>query len=79
MSKNIKGAIPKWRFLEFRDSGEWEEKELNESLDYLQPTQYLVQSENYSNNYETPVLTAGKSFVLGYTNEKMEFLIINCL
>ncbi|WP_195497595.1 restriction endonuclease subunit S [Streptococcus constellatus] len=70
MSKNIKGAIPKWRFLEFRDSGEWEEKELNESLDYLQPTQYLVQSENYSNNYETPVLTAGKSFVLGYTNEK---------
>lgn len=70
MSKNIKGAIPKWRFLEFRDSGEWEEKELNESLNYLQPTQYLVQSENYSNNYETPVLTAGKSFVLGYTNEK---------
>lgn len=70
MSKNIKGAIPKWRFSEFRDSGEWEEKELNESLDYLQPTQYLVQSENYSNNYETPVLTAGKSFVLGYTNEK---------
>lgn len=70
MSKNIKCAIPKWRFLEFRDSGEWEEKELNESLDYLQPTQYLVQSENYSNNYETPVLTAGKSFVLGYTNEK---------
>ncbi|ESE31368.1 type I restriction modification DNA specificity domain protein [Eubacterium brachy ATCC 33089] len=70
MSKNIKCAIPKWRFSEFRDSGEWEEKELNESLDYLQPTQYLVQSENYSDNYETPVLTAGKSFVLGYTNEK---------
>ena len=70
MSKNIKCAIPKWRFPEFRDSGEWEEKELNESLDYLQPTQYLVQSENYSDNYEIPVLTAGKTFVLGHTNEK---------
>lgn len=70
MSKNIKKLIPSWRFPEFRDCGEWEKKELNESLDYLQPTKYLVQSENYSDNYETPVLTAGKSFVLGYTNEK---------
>lgn len=28
MSKNIKGAIPKWRFLEFKGNGDWERKKL---------------------------------------------------
>src|SRR3546814_7630509 len=36
---------------------------------YLQPTPYLVESTDYNNKYKTPVLTAGKSFILGYTNE----------
>ena len=36
---------------------------------YEQPTQFIVQSTNYSNDYETPVLTPGQSFILGYTNE----------
>lgn len=39
-------------------------------LSYEQPTNYIVKDTNYNNNYKTPVLTAGKSFVLGYTNEK---------
>lgn len=30
MSKNIKGAIPKWRFLEFKGNGDWERKKLGE-------------------------------------------------
>jgi len=30
MSKNIKGASPKWRFLEFRGNGDWERKKLGE-------------------------------------------------
>ena len=38
-------------------------------LEYEQPTAYIVDSTAYSNNYETPVLTAGKSFIIGYTNE----------
>jgi len=42
---------------------------LEDIVDYEQPTQYIVQSTNYSDNYKTPVLTAGKSFILGYTNE----------
>ncbi len=42
---------------------------LNELLNYEQPTKYLVETINYSDEYETPVLTAGKTFVLGYTNE----------
>jgi len=36
---------------------------------YEQPTKYLVKSTNYSDEYKTPVLTAGKTFILGYTNE----------
>jgi len=43
---------------------------LGELLIYEQPTKYLVNSDLYNDNYKTPVLTAGKSFLLGYTNEK---------
>ena len=44
--------------------------ELGEVLDYEQPTKYIVSSVDYDDKYETPVLTAGKTFILGYTNEK---------
>ena len=33
----------------------------------------LLESTDYSNNFSTPVLTAGKSFILGYTNETNGF------
>ena len=36
---------------------------------YEQPTRYLVKTKNYSDEFDTPVLTAGKTFVLGYTDE----------
>ena len=42
---------------------------LGQALEYEQPTKYIVASEKYKDEYETPVLTAGKSFILGYTNE----------
>ena len=42
---------------------------LNELLDYIQPTTYIVKSTNYDNTFKTPVLTAGQTFILGYTNE----------
>lgn len=45
------------------------EYELGQLLIYEQPTAYIVESTEYNENYKTPVLTAGKSFVLGYTNE----------
>lgn len=61
---------PRLRFPEFRGAGEWEVKTLGDCLDYQQPTDYLVSDTNYNDDYETPVLTAGKTFVLGYTNEK---------
>jgi len=43
--------------------------ELHKLVDYLQPTKYIVTSDEYSDEFETPVLTAGKTFILGYTNE----------
>lgn len=48
---------------------EFEKVKLVDVLDYEQPTKYIVESEDYDDNYKTPVLTAGKSFILGYTNE----------
>lgn len=48
---------------------QWREYELGELLSYEQPTLYIVESTDYNDKYKTPVLTAGKSFILGYTNE----------
>ena len=42
---------------------------LEDLISYEQPTKYIVENDNYSDEYSTPVLTAGKSFILGYTNE----------
>ena len=47
----------------------WVVTSLETLLSYEQPTEYIVESTDYNNAYPTPVLTAGKSFVLGYTNE----------
>ena len=44
-------------------------KELGELIDYEQPGDYIVNSTEYSNDFVTPVLTAGQSFILGYTDE----------
>lgn len=42
---------------------------IKDFIDYEQPNKYIVESERYSNEYDIPVLTAGQSFILGYTNE----------
>ena len=39
-------------------------------LDYIQPGPYIVKSTEYNDNYKYPVLTAGLTFILGYTNEE---------
>ncbi len=48
----------------------WDEYPLGQLLSYEQPTAYIVESTDYNDKYKTPVLTAGKSFILGYTNEE---------
>ena len=47
----------------------WAICQLEDIVNYEQPTQYIVESTDYDDEYKTPVLTAGKSFILGYTNE----------
>lgn len=42
---------------------------IKDFIDYEQPNKYIVESERYSSEYNIPVLTAGQSFILGYTNE----------
>jgi len=49
---------------------DWEVRKLGEFLKYEQPTKYLVSDTKYSPNGEVPVLTAGKTFILGYTHEE---------
>ena len=43
---------------------------LEDIVDYEQPQAYIVHSTDYSDSYKIPVLTAGKSFIIGYTNEQ---------
>ena len=57
--------VPELRFNEFND--EWKEEKLGNILKYEQPNKYISQELNKKGN--TPVLTANKSFILGYTNE----------
>ncbi|MFD1893998.1 restriction endonuclease subunit S [Ottowia beijingensis] len=65
-----KKLVPKLRFPEFRRAEGWEMTLLEKCLGYQQPTPYLVKDERYSPIFKTPVLTAGKTFILGYTNEE---------
>ena len=48
----------------------WSFIRLENALIYEQPTEYIVDSTDYNNAYPIPVLTAGKSFIIGYTNEE---------
>lgn len=47
----------------------WASTSFETLLDYEQPQAYIVESTEYKDDYATPVLTAGKSFVIGHTNE----------
>ncbi len=42
---------------------------LEDIVKYEQPQAYIVNTTDYNDSYLTPVLTAGKSFIIGYTNE----------
>ena len=46
-----------------------EYKKVGNIADYEQPSKYLVKRTDYNDDFETPVLTAGQTFILGYTNE----------
>ena len=47
----------------------WEQRKLEDIFKYEQPQAYIVESTEYDDRFQIPVLTAGQSFVLGYTDE----------
>src|ERR1035437_5716434 len=58
-SNSIKNDIPRG----------WERKKIRDLLNFERPDNYIVKSDNYTAVAKTPVLTANKSFILGYTDE----------
>ncbi|MCO4484350.1 hypothetical protein Si130_00996 [Streptococcus infantarius subsp. infantarius] len=65
--KDTNKLNPEIRFSGFTD--DWEQRKLGEILKYEQPSLYIVDNTDYDDSFSTPVLTAGQSFILGYTNE----------
>lgn len=64
----IKTMVPTLRFSEFREQTGWEVRFLSDILDYERPDNFIVETETYCEE-GIPVLTANKSFILGYTRE----------
>lgn len=50
-------------------SGEWKTSRIGDQLFYERPDQYIVRSAEYTERGDVAVLTANKSFILGYTDE----------
>jgi type I restriction-modification system DNA methylase subunit len=66
--------LDSFRFAHYFDGDECKIVRLGDVVTYEQPTNYIVKNTDYDNIpsiNNTPVLTAGKSFILGYTKEKI--------
>ena len=64
-------VYPELRFPGFTDP--WEQRKFSELFEYERPDAYIVQSDLYCDEYNVPVLTANKAFILGYTNEECTY------
>ncbi|MBN0919121.1 hypothetical protein [[Mycoplasma] gypis] len=63
--------IPEIRFKGF--SEEWHKKTIKDIFSFERPDNYIVKNEIEINKTKTPVLTANKSFILGYTFENRTY------
>ena len=68
--KNNK-KTPEIRFKGFTD--DWEQRKFEKIFNYERPDKYIVFSDKYVDFSKTPVLTANKAFILGYTNEDRSY------
>lgn len=57
------------KLFDLDENDKFEKKKLKDLLEFEQPTRYLVKTTEYDNAFKTPVLTAGQSLLLGYTDE----------
>ena len=62
-----KPNVPKLRFPGFTDP--WEQRKFSDLFSYERPDAYIVNNDEYDDSNPTPVLTANKGFILGYTAE----------
>ena len=62
-----KPNVPKLRFPGFADP--WEQRKFSDLFSYERPDAYIVNNDEYDDSNPTPVLTANKGFILGYTAE----------
>jgi len=69
MSEKVTTEKDKMKKAESLPEG-WKRVRLGEILQYKQPTAYIVKNEYYDEKSGIPVLTAGKTFILGYTAEE---------
>ena len=68
--KQFRSAIRKHFFKKVQLSNNSFVLQIKDVLDYEQPTKYIVNETEYSYDKSlTPVLTANKAFILGYTSE----------
>lgn len=47
----------------------WEQRKLGDVFNYEQPGPYIVKNTDYDDGNPIPVLTAGQTFILGFTDE----------
>ena len=64
--------VPEIRFKGFADA--WEQRKFENIFNYERPDKYIVNSTEYLEFGPTPVLTANKAFILGYTTEKNKYV-----
>ena len=69
-SHGKRALTPRLRFPEFRYKAEWDLRALGSVLGYERPDKYIVAEAIYKSD-GIPVLTANKSFILGYTSERI--------
>lgn len=50
----------------------WRKVKIKDIISYERPDKYIVKSTRYLDVNKTPVLTANKSFILGYTEEDFD-------
>ncbi|UWV81036.1 hypothetical protein NW069_03815 [Mycoplasmopsis cynos] len=64
-------VFPSIRFKEFTNA--WEQERLGNLLNYIRPDNFYTRYDEIPESGKNPVLTANKSFILGYSNETNTF------
>ena len=74
--RDLNKKEPSIRFKDYEET--WSLKRFDEIFDFERPDNYMLEG-NPTKLYGTPVLTANKAFILGYTNEKNSYKKGNCI